>query len=166
MNRTVNVLNSTWTPLLGIVLTISVIFIYILYPIVFNVFFLMGWHLHTIPSTVADNLNAILLGGGLIATLRTFQKRFKAVASTIDSNNYLANLIIRLNPYWRPAMAFSIVFCVFYLYILIPFESMIVKINNISDIVPTFLYGHIKELLVTGGFLGALKIYEKSSNLD
>lgn len=166
MNQTVKILNNTWTPLLGITLTASVIFIYIIYPMIFNVAFLIGGKIGMMPATIADNLNAILLGGGLIATLRTAQKKFKAIDDSIESNSYLAKIILKLSPYWRPAMAFSIVFCIFYLYILVPFETMFVKVDDVSKIVPSFVYGHIKDLLITGGFLGALKIYEKSSNLD
>lgn len=165
MNPKVKLLNNSWTPLLGITLTASVVFIYVLYPIIYNIAFLIHWHIHVMPTAIADNLNSILLGGGIIAALRTAQKRFGTVENEIKSNSSLVKLIFRLSPYWRPAMAFSIVFCVFYLYILVPFETIFVDVNNISKIVPLFVYTHIKELLIAGGFLGALKVYEKSSNI-
>ena len=120
----------------------------------------------SLPESIPDNLNALLLGGGILATIRTIEKKLNVVDNDLQSNTKIYTLIIKMNKYWRPALAYIIIAAVFYLYIIILIESACLRITNVNLIVPSFMYGHIKDLLITGGFLAGLKTAEKNMGIS
>ncbi len=159
------ILNKSWAPLLSLVLTFSVIFIYGVYPMLYNIGYGLGWNL-VLPSSIPDNLNALLLGSSLMATVRTAEKKFKVVDTTDSSMPRITSALLAVNKYWRPLLMFSIIFITFYLYVIIPVEVTILHIDKLSDVVPAFMYDKLKELLITGGFFASLKVGEKALGVD
>lgn len=164
-NDKLNIVNQTWTPMLAISITMSVLFIYIGYPIIYNILHFYGIVLF-LPDIMPDNLNALLLGGGVLAAVRTAEKKYNVVDKQYETNSKFVMTVTKLNKYWRPTLAFSIVFAVFYLYFIIPIETVVFNIKNIQDIVPSFMYNKIQDLLLTGGVLAGLKATEKTLGVD
>jgi len=68
-------LNATWRPTLAWIVVVSTMYVYILFPIAYAIGKIYDIDLE-IPKIIIDNLNNLLLTGGLIAGLRTAEKYF------------------------------------------------------------------------------------------
>jgi len=69
----VNLINSWWRPVLAITIVIAVILVYIAYPIVYIICSIKGINIQ-LPPGFQNALNSLLISGGILAMLRTFEK--------------------------------------------------------------------------------------------
>jgi len=69
----INKVNAAWRPALEIVVVVSAILFYIVFPVCFVVASYFG-HNISFPDEVKDGINSILITGGILAGLRTIEK--------------------------------------------------------------------------------------------
>lgn len=162
-NQTVTLLNKTWKPLLALVIVISVFFIYVTYPMLYNIGYFVGFK-PNIPTSTIEHLNALLLGGGTLAALRTIEKKINAIDKKLTNTKFEEVLDV-INKLWRPALAFTIILSLFFLYFIVPAEEAFINVSA-SALAPSIIYDKLNELVITGGLLAGLKAYENAANLS
>lgn len=162
MNRTVDILNNTWKPLLAFIIVASVFITYVLYPFVYPFVVLAGGEIK-MPNLVFDNINAILLTGSVLASLRTVEKKINALEQQLVSNSKIEKFLLNFNKWWRPLLAYSIVLSAVIAYGLYPAIAIFGgdKLINLPD-----FYDHLNALLLTGGLLAGLKAIERKTGVD
>lgn len=164
-NEKVTLLNKTWKPLLALVIILGVFLAYVIYPILYNI----GYFIHfqpTIPKSIIEHLNALLIGGGTLATIRTFEKKINGLDKRLYENSFFEYILDTINKTWRPVLAIIIILSVFILYILIPIETMFIKDATETTLAPKDIYDKINDLLIMGGLLAGLKAYENSQDIS
>jgi len=161
-NKKVDILNNTWKPLLAFLIDLSVFVIYVLYPLIHIGVMELGKNI-TMPSFIYDNINALLLTGGLLAGLRTVQKKINAIDDKIIGNSSIEKFLVSFNKYWRPVLAYTVIISVLIGYVLNPVIGMFLgeKYIHIDN-----YYSHLNTLLLTGGLLAGLKAYELKTNIS
>ena len=160
-----NIINEAWSPLLGFIITMAVILLDLIYPLFYNIGYFLNIHI-MIPESINDNLTSILLGGGVLATIRTIEKKVNKLDKQIEDLSKFRKFILFIRKYWRPMLVYSIIIAVFYLYIIISIEALLLHISDVNKIVPNSLYAHIKDLLITGGFMAGLKTAENALGIS
>ena len=69
----INLVNAWWRPILAISIVVSVVLVYVIYPISYMILSTKGVHLQ-LPPNFQNALNSLLISGGVLAALRTIEK--------------------------------------------------------------------------------------------